>query len=922
MRRWLITSTALALAAGAMPVAAQDALTTQTAITPDTLPSLSTGTTATTDGANTTIGGGVRAGDNLFHSFARFSLGPGDTARWTASDSATIRNVINRVTGGERSFIGGTIDASAMPGADFYFINPAGIVFGDGAFVDVGGTAHFSTAHQLGFADGTVLVSGTASGSTFSMADPARFGFLGGNNQPIAFLATGELGDELARGVAAGRLTLSASDITFASASLAASTLALRAVGQGRGNVGISAAPDQGLRGGRIDLDDSSIFIDTGGHVALAAGSLRLDTFSEIGVVTSASGRPAIDVRADLVDLVSGELRVSGVAGLAERGGDIRVRASDLIVRRQGAIRTESMLAGGGGTILLDGDVVHIDGGSVTATGLSAPGQSVGDIVVRARLLKITEIGLLSTTLFQATGDTMPTGTTGNIVIDAGRIEIDSTGLILAQSQSSTASGPGSITIRADSMAIGLGLVSTGTASSTAAGSIDITVRGLLELTGFGGIQSVSQGLGDAGAITIRAGTLRMIDDVGGPLISSQTEIPRPQEFTRLSDYTGSAGRIVIETDSLEMIGRSTISTASSSLGNAGDIVINTGRISLSGDAEITSSANALSVPPSDEDFEADPDLVPQFKIVPGPGRAGTIAIAATGTLSMTGGTISTATKGFGDAGAVMVAAERIEMGEGSRISSDAGGLAPGQAGTVLLIARDIVLANGAEVTTGSANATTAGAIVLLAEESVLITGSGSQVASTNSATELNMRTGGAAGNITVSAPRITLGPGGLITTSSRVGPAGQIDMLLPSTGLLRLAGGTNPAAIATSSGPGTGGRITIARPYALIADGGRIEALGQQRGANVQLATDFFIRSADNSNLLLVDGDLVVDSQVGNVSSGIDTPDISFGDAAGVLAGQCRAARSSGSVSRLAIDAVGPLALEGAQPAADGGCR
>jgi len=263
------------------------------------------------------------------------------------------------------------------------------------------------------------------------------------------------------------------------------------------------------------------------------------------------------------------------------------------------------------------------------------------------------------------------------------------------------------------------------------------------------------------------------------------------------------------------------------------------------------------------------------------------------------------------------VAADRIAMGQGSRISSGAGDLAPGQAGTVVLIARQIALADGAEVTTSSANVTTAGAITLAGEEEIRITGMGSRVASTNTATS-----GGAAGNIVVGAPRITLGPGGTITTSALTGAAGQIELLLPETGLLRLAGGAMPAAIATSSGPGTGGRIIISRPYALIADGARIEALGQQRGANVQLATDFFIRSADNSNLLLVDGDLVVDSQVGNVSSGIDTPDISFGDAAGVLAGQCRAARSSGSVSRLAIDQVGPLELDSAGQAPAGGCR
>lgn len=909
MKRLLSGCCALALGMSAAPLAAQEAFSSQTAITPDTLPSLATGTTATTQGTTTTIGGGVRSGANLFHSFAQFTLGEGDIARWTASDALTIRNVINRVTGGERSFIGGTIDASAMPGADFYFINPAGIVFGDRASVDVGGTAHFSTAHQLGFADGNVLVSGTASGSSFSMADPVRFGFLG-NNQPILTRVGGGLGDGLARAVEAGRLTLSASDILLFSTSLLARSLDARAVGQGVGAVTLGASGLAGLRGGAITLDDSSIVIDTDGYASLAAGSVTLDTFSEIVVTARASDRPAIDISADVLDLVNGELRVSGIAGLAERSGDIHIRAGDLFVRGQSAIRTESMLAGGGGTIFLDGDLVEIDGGTVAATGFSAPGRSVGDITVRAGVLRIINFGALSTTLFAAIDDgagSSPTGTTGNILIDAGLVEIASTGLILAQSASSTSSGPGSITIRADEMAIDVGLVSTSTSSATSAGPIDITVKGLLEMTGFGRIQSISQGLGDAGSVTIRAGALRMINLNGGPSISSETEIPRPQEIVDINDYTGSAGRILIETGQLDVIGMGTsISTSSTSFGNAGDIVIRASRMTIADGGSISSAAMALNL--LDEDRMS-------FIETPGPGRAGTITIDAGDLLSITDGTISTATEGFGDAGAVTLLADRIMLGRGSRISSDASSLAPGQAGTVLLIGRDIALADGAQVTTGSANASTAGNIVLLAQDAITVTSS--QIASTNSAGG----SGGAAGNITVSAPRITLGPGGLVTTNSIAGAAGQIELLLPQTGILMLAGGATPAAIATSSGPGTGGRITIARPYALIADGGRIEALGQQRGANVQLATDFFIRSADNSNLLLVDGDLVVDSQVGNVSSGIDTPDISFGDAAGVLAGQCRAARSSGSVSRLAIDAVGPLALEG-DDAAGGGCR
>jgi filamentous hemagglutinin family protein len=921
MRRWLSTCALLALVGGALPAKAQEAGATQTAITPDTLPSLSTGTTATTDGAVTTIGGGVRAGDNLFHSFSRFNLGAGDIARWTASDALTIRNVINRVTGGERSVIAGSIDASAMPKADFYFINPAGIVFGDGAAIDVGGTAHFSTAHQLGFADGTMLVSGTASGSSFSMAEPARFGFLGGN-APIEFISTlpseAMSPDTPARGVGAGRLTLTAGDILLVGTSLFAERLAFRATGQGRGVIATDVVADPSLRGGRIDMIDSDINLSVNGRAVLTAGTVQLAEMSRIRVSASAGPMAAIDILGDNVTIDSGEVLVRGIEGEAARGADIRVRANQLLVSEFGAVRTKSRLAGGGGTIILQGDRIEIDGGSVTASGVSAPGRSVGDIEIRGGLLRIVNTGSLSSTLFLERDATDPTGNTGNIRIDVNRVELDDRGFISADSSSSTASGSGSITIKANSMSIGLGRISTDTDSATAGGRIDIDVSGHLELTGFGGIQSLSLGQGNAGAIFIRASSIRMRDDLGGPRISSATQLPRFQEFTQVSDYTGSAGQIFIETGSLEMIGVSTISTSSSSLGNAGDIIIGAQRVSLSGGAQIISAAQTLLVPPSDEDIAANPDVQLGLTALAGPGNAGRINISAGEMLAMEGGTISTATEGFGAAGQVTVAANRIVMGQGSRISSDAGSEAPGQAGTVVLIARQIGLSEGAQISTSSANATTAGGIALAAEEDITITGAGTRVASTNTAAS-----GAAAGNIIVGAPRITLGPSAAITTSSLAGAAGEINLLLPRTGLLRLAGGATPAEVSTSSGPGTGGRIFINQPYAVIADGARIEALGQQGGALAVVEADFFIRSADNSNLLLVDGDLVVDSQVGNVSSGIDTPDISFGDAAGVLAGQCRAARSSGSVSRLAIDQTGPLALDPAgPPAAQGGCR
>ena len=71
---------------------------------------------------------GKITGNNLFHSFEKFSINTQESATFTGSDS--IKNVISRVTGGEKSTIDGTL-RSNVGKADFYFINPSGVVFGE-----------------------------------------------------------------------------------------------------------------------------------------------------------------------------------------------------------------------------------------------------------------------------------------------------------------------------------------------------------------------------------------------------------------------------------------------------------------------------------------------------------------------------------------------------------------------------------------------------------------------------------------------------------------------------------------------------------------------------------------------------------------------------------------------------------------------
>src|SRR5690349_18971583 len=79
---------------------------------------------------------GARRGANLFHSFEKFGIATGQSATFTGPGD--IRNVVSRVTGGEVSNVDGKL-ASKVGQADLYFLNPAGILFGPNATLDVPG---------------------------------------------------------------------------------------------------------------------------------------------------------------------------------------------------------------------------------------------------------------------------------------------------------------------------------------------------------------------------------------------------------------------------------------------------------------------------------------------------------------------------------------------------------------------------------------------------------------------------------------------------------------------------------------------------------------------------------------------------------------------------------------------------------------
>ena len=91
---------------------------------------------------------GTRSGANLFHSFSDFNINTGESADFTSGFAGVTDHVISRVTGINPSNIDGLL-RNSIPGSDFWFMNPNGVLFGPNAALDVPGSFHVTTADFL-----------------------------------------------------------------------------------------------------------------------------------------------------------------------------------------------------------------------------------------------------------------------------------------------------------------------------------------------------------------------------------------------------------------------------------------------------------------------------------------------------------------------------------------------------------------------------------------------------------------------------------------------------------------------------------------------------------------------------------------------------------------------------------------------------
>lgn len=647
------------------------------------------GTTGVLTGPDITIpsdAGSIRGG-NLFHSFSRFDLGSGDTA--TFQGPAGIRNILGRVTSGAPSNIDGTI-RSAVPGANLFLINPAGLIFGPNAVVDVSGSFAAASANYLRLADGARFVAALDADDSVLSSEPLEaFGFLDGAGGSVE--VRGRWNSGPGQSLAAVGTTVSVMD----SARLEAPGGSVRLTGGAAGEVpwsGSTAAAGPGptpggaagaptgvlIRGGRLVVDQALVQENAGQGIRLEAtesvevirggqvATMGADGFRGGDVVVEA---PQVVVDGQDVPMPT-RLAAETMSGLSEdAGGNVVVRADSLAIRYGGEISVSAMAMGSAGRVEIDAGTVHLVGSEfpMFPTQISAnaapitgvEGGAGGGIGIRAGSLEIDGGAAIMASAF---GDSPA----GEVNVRAGTVQIRA-GAITTFAAGAGAGG--SVRVEADSVLLD-GPFSTFSALTTgmngerpagAGGQIDIQA-GVLRLQNDAGISATTFGDGRGGGVRVQAARVELEGASGTPgALPGIAAGSQPSFFGDVG--SGPGGDVDVIAGSLTLRGGMSISTSTATPGNGGSVRVQAGAVSLSGASSIQSAST-------------------------GSGSAGTVDLRATGDVHLTGGS-SVGTSALDSSGGdILVRSGGTIRLDSSLVTSQAG---PGGGGNITVAAPDMI---------------------------------------------------------------------------------------------------------------------------------------------------------------------------------------------------------------------------------------
>ncbi len=797
---------------------------------------------------------GSKVGGNLFHSFDRFSLATGESGTFTGPGDVT--NILARVTGGSASNIDGTL-RSTIPGANLFFINPKGVIFGPNASLDIDGSFTATTADYVKLSGGGRFDATTPANDVLTAAPVSAFGFLTAQSAGITATGstlTGALGKKIS--FIGGDVLLSAATLTAAAGrvelwssraagEIAASTGAGALTGgvdllSSRVDVGGNPSGSVSIRGGRLTMNRSPVLSENtgagvgGGIDVQVAGAVTIDR-NPARLRTSSSGAGTagdIAIRAGSVELLTDASIVSeatATSTAAAAAGAIRIDAQSISVASGSSISASTFGAGRGGLVDLQAEILNVvgvpaDGATARITSNTSENATGagGGVRIRADTLRLTGGGSIS-------ADTFGLGKGGDVDVTARDIFVAARGAVFKTGIFADSGGVGdpllgvpnkispggvggTLRIAADRIQItDGGLISTKSVGLGAGGDTMIDVRELIISKGNSALITgiavdAAAGPGTGGTLRIEGDTIRV---TGGGRISAN------------AGDTGPGGDISIRAKSVFLSGTpddpSTISAESSSPGNGGPAgtveviadrlqILNGARISAAtfgggaGGDVVIRAGNAF-ISTSGAGSLTGIAALSNSTTLPGPGGS---VRADFGNLVITdNGVIAATTVGPGDGGDVSVTAKTMRLVGAGRISADTSGLGAG--GSIAVRVGDLVISGrDGEQSSGIFSGSSAtgeggrGGTVLVRAETLSLTDLGS-IAATSAST-------GAGGSVVVQATKLTLDRGATIEASATgAGIAGSVAITVQQP--LELRSG---AAVRTTSTVSDAGTVAI----------------------------------------------------------------------------------------------------------------
>jgi filamentous hemagglutinin family protein len=810
-----------------------------------------TNTIVKTDNNNFTIINGIEKGNNLFHSFSNFSVNTGSSATFDLVETPNITNIFSRVTGGNISEINGLIDTiNGNNSVNLFLMNPAGIVFGKDAILNISGSFVGTTANSIKFSDGSEFSAVNATTPLLTMTVPiglqmgsaaSSIHVKGKGNDGI--VPTNNLGIVATPGKT---IALVGGDIKFTGGVITApfGRIEIGAVNSGTVNLiptptGWQLGYSQVTDFGDIEFTQRSSLWNpypvgnSFGGIQVVGRDIRLDQ-SQIAAATVNTGHGSnITVNAARSLSLGGvnpnafapsAWIVNQVAQSATgNGGDVNIQAGDVTLQDGTAIETLSLGAGSAGQVNVIADTITATGVVALKSPLAPSGSSSsriasqtfasgngGDISVVARKLTLEDSGLVGTIVFPGA-----TGKGGDISVDVAE-EIYATGV-----------SPISLTFS------GIAAYTFGIGNS---GHVNINTEKLNLTEGGAIVTFVVRLKGIPGTGIGNAGDVSVIARQGINLVGTSPVVPTQLTFLGSSTTgSGNGGNVSVITPILSLQAGAGLATTtvpvignfgdpkqSNNLGNSGNITVNVAEhLTVTGINKFTLATSFL----GSGNY--------------GNGKTGDVKLQTNQLFVQNGGAIANGTAATGDAGTLTIQANNILVEGKNNRPSVIGASAP------IFNESTRRFYNLPDVPTGNTG------VLNINTQQLTVRNDGS-ISVTHEGT-------GNAGQLNITANSIFLDHGNINATTAS-GKGGNTSLFLRDALVIR-----HGSKITTEArSRGNGGNITINTPVIVGLENSDIIANAfEGNGGNIQISTQG-IFGLKYSSHLTNESDITASSQFG----------------------------------------------------------